>query len=63
MILRMRGDVGDGLRIDGAFDARHIREALGEQEYAPADEVCARLGISRVTPWWKMKNFAPDSAR
>lgn len=77
---------------DKQVDARHIREALGEQEYVPAptrflsipetgslkqmesaivrnllarhpaDEVCARLGISRVTLWRKMKNFTPDSA-
>jgi transcriptional regulator with PAS, ATPase and Fis domain len=79
---------------DEQVDARHIQEALGEQqEYAPAetrfiaipenaslkqmesaivrnllarhpaDEVCARLGISRVTLWRKMKKFAPPSAR
>ena len=74
---------------DEQIEARHIQEALGEQEYVPAearfitipesaslkqmesaiirnllakhpaDEVCARLGISRVTLWRKMKNFAP----
>jgi transcriptional regulator with PAS, ATPase and Fis domain len=74
---------------DEQIEARHIQEALGEQEYVPAearfitipesaslkqmesaiirnllakhpaDEVCSRLGISRVTLWRKMKNFAP----
>ena len=33
-----------------------IRNLLAKH---PADEVCARLGISRVTLWRKMKNFAP----
>ena len=32
-----------------------IRNLLAKH---PADEVCARLGISRVTLWRKMKNFA-----
>jgi transcriptional regulator with PAS, ATPase and Fis domain len=35
-----------------------IRSLLSKH---PADEVCARLGISRVTLWRKMKNFAPAS--
>jgi transcriptional regulator with PAS, ATPase and Fis domain len=76
---------------DEQIEARHIQEALGEQEYVPAearfitipesaslkqmesaiirnllakhpaDEVCSRLGISRVTLWRKMKNFAPST--
>lgn len=76
---------------DEQIEARHIQEALGEQEYVPAearfitipesaslkqmesaiirnllakhpaDEVCSRLGISRVTLWRKMKNFAPSA--
>lgn len=77
---------------DETIDARHIHEALGDQERAsaetrfltipestslkqmeleiirnllakyPADEVCTRLGISRVTLWRKMKNLEIPSA-
>ena len=36
------------------MEAEIIRSLLAKH---PADEVCARLGISRVTLWRKMKNM------